>query len=86
MYKELYTADAHPPREIARMVKHLGVAKAQTDAVTLVVLAVLAGAFISLGSVSFCMREIPVQIDILGVAAVNLVCQAAAGPTVAWRR
>ena len=45
--------DAHPPREIARMVERLGVAKAQTDAVTLVVLAVLAGAFISLGALFF---------------------------------
>ena len=48
-----YLADAHPPREIARMVERLGVAKAQTDAVTLVVLAVLAGAFISLGALFF---------------------------------
>jgi formate/nitrite transporter FocA (FNT family) len=47
-----YVADAHPPREIARRVERLGVAKAQTDTVTLVVLAVLAGAFISLGAPS----------------------------------
>ena len=46
-------ADAHPPREIAHMVEKLGVAKARTDAVTLVVLAVLAGAFISLGALFF---------------------------------
>lgn len=45
--------DAHPPREIARLVERLGVAKAQTDAVTLLVLAVLAGAFISLGALFF---------------------------------
>ena len=45
--------DAHPPREIARLVEGLGVAKAQTDAVTLIVLAVLAGAFISLGALFF---------------------------------
>lgn len=45
-----YLADAHPPREIARMVERLGVAKARTDTLTLVVLAVLAGAFISLGA------------------------------------
>jgi formate transporter len=48
-----YVADAHPPREIARRVERLGVAKAQTDTVTLVVLAVLAGAFISLGALFF---------------------------------
>ncbi len=46
-------ADAHPPREIARLVERLGVAKAQTDAITLIVLAVLAGAFISLGALFF---------------------------------
>lgn len=46
-------ADAHPPREIARRVEYLGVAKAQTDTVTLIVLAVLAGAFISLGALFF---------------------------------
>ena len=47
------SADAHPPREIARMVESLGVTKARTDAITLVVLAVLAGAFISLGALFF---------------------------------
>jgi formate/nitrite transporter len=46
-------AEAYPPREIARAVERLGVAKAQTDTVTLVVLAVLAGAFISLGALFF---------------------------------
>jgi formate/nitrite transporter len=45
--------DAYAPREIARAVERLGVAKAQTDSVTLVVLAVLAGAFISLGALFF---------------------------------
>lgn len=45
--------DAHPPREIARLVERLGVAKAQADAITLIVLAVLAGAFISLGALVF---------------------------------
>lgn len=46
-------ADAYPPPEIARKVEQLGVAKAQTDALTLVVLAALAGAFISLGALFF---------------------------------
>jgi formate transporter len=45
-----YLADAYTPREIAHLVQHLGVSKAQTDTITLVVLAVLAGAFISLGA------------------------------------
>ena len=48
-----HLADAHSPREIARMVERLGVAKARTDTVTLVLLAVLAGAFISLGALFF---------------------------------
>lgn len=48
-----HLADAHPPQEIARMVERLGVAKAHADAVTLGVLAVLAGAFISLGALFF---------------------------------
>ena len=53
MEKAPHVVEAHPPREIARMVEHLGVAKAQTGTVTLVVLAVLAGAFISLGALFF---------------------------------
>jgi formate transporter len=46
-------SDAHAPAEIARKVESLGVAKARTDAGTLLVLAVLAGAFISLGALLF---------------------------------
>jgi formate/nitrite transporter len=46
-------ADAHSPREIAALVERLGVAKARTGAITLGVLAVLAGAFISLGAILF---------------------------------
>jgi formate/nitrite transporter len=42
--------DAHPPREIARLVETLGVSKARADAGTLLLLAVLAGAFIALGA------------------------------------
>lgn len=53
MDKQPYLADAHPPREIARKVESLGVAKAHTDSLTLLVLAVLAGAFISLGALFF---------------------------------
>jgi formate/nitrite transporter len=43
-------SDAHPPAEIAHLVERLGVAKARLDALTVLVLAVLAGAFIALGS------------------------------------
>ncbi|MCS7166338.1 MAG: formate/nitrite transporter family protein [Gemmatales bacterium] len=45
--------EARPPREIAEQVEKVGVAKARTDAVTLFVLAILAGAFISLGALFF---------------------------------
>ncbi|MFM8558663.1 MAG: formate transporter FocA, partial [bacterium] len=45
--------DARPPRDIARQVEQVGVTKANTDALTLFVLAVLAGAFISLGGLFF---------------------------------
>jgi formate transporter len=53
MDKHQYLGDAHPPREIARKVERLGVAKAETNTLTLLVLAVLAGAFVSLGSLFF---------------------------------
>jgi formate transporter len=53
MDKPPSAADAHPPRDIARMVQRLGVAKAQTDTITLGVLSVLAGAFVSLGALFF---------------------------------
>lgn len=47
------TADARPPREIARQVEGVGVAKASTPTITLLLLALLAGAFISLGALFF---------------------------------
>jgi formate/nitrite transporter len=53
MDKASSATDAHPPRDIARMVERLGVTKARTDTVTLGVLAVLAGAFISMGALFF---------------------------------
>lgn len=45
--------DAYAPCEIARRVEELGVAKVRADTTTLLVLAVLAGAFISLGALFF---------------------------------
>ena len=53
MDKEPDLNDAYPPQEIAWKVERLGVAKAHADALTLLVLAVLAGAFISLGALLF---------------------------------
>jgi formate transporter len=45
--------DAYQPRQIAQRVKEMGVAKARAKLLTLFVLAVLAGAFISLGALLF---------------------------------
>ena len=50
MDDETHVVDAYTPREIAEKVESLGVAKARTDGLTLLVLALLAGAFISLGA------------------------------------
>jgi formate transporter len=49
----LRVTDAFTPLEIAHRLEALGVAKARTDAGTLFALAVLAGAFISLGALFF---------------------------------
>lgn len=53
MERRLSFADAYPPRQIALKVEELGVAKAGSDALTMGVLAVLAGAFISMGALFF---------------------------------
>lgn len=45
--------EAFPPREIARKAEQVGVAKANTDGLTLLVLAILAGAFIALAALLF---------------------------------
>jgi len=53
MDEQLHVSDAYPPQEIARKVERIGVAKAHADTLTVLVLAVLAGAFISLGALLF---------------------------------
>jgi formate/nitrite transporter len=53
MDQQLSFADAYPPREIARKVEELGVTKARSDTLTVLALALLAGAFISLGALFF---------------------------------
>lgn len=53
MNMEPFQGDAYPPAEIARKVEQLGAVKAHTDTLTLLVLAILAGAFISLGALFF---------------------------------
>jgi formate/nitrite transporter len=53
MSKAALFSDAYQPAQIARRVAEMGVAKARADSLTLLVLAVLAGAFISLGALFF---------------------------------
>ncbi|MFG6177342.1 formate/nitrite transporter family protein [Halomonas sp. THAF12] len=53
MNKAPLFGDAYQPREIAHRVTRMGVVKARADTLTLGVLAVLAGAFISLGALFF---------------------------------
>lgn len=53
MNKEINTSEVFPPVEIARKVERLGVAKAHADSLSLLVLGILAGAFISLGALFF---------------------------------
>jgi formate transporter len=53
MLTVLPTIDAYTPREIAHKVETLGVPKARSDTVSVLVLAVLAGAFIALGALCF---------------------------------
>src|SRR5262249_54476670 len=45
--------DAYAPREIAHRIETLGVTKARSDAVSVLLLAILAGAFIALGALFF---------------------------------
>ena len=45
--------EAYTPREIARKIETLGVTKARSDTLSLLVLAILAGAFIALGALFF---------------------------------
>lgn len=46
-------SDAYAPAQIAQRIEQIGVAKARADALTLLVLAVLAGAFIALGALFY---------------------------------
>ena len=59
------TIDAYTPREIAHKIETLGVTKARSDTLSLLVLAVLAGAFIALGALFFtvCFRRARVNLD-----------------------
>ena len=47
------TQDAYSPSDIADKVEKMGIRKAHTDATTLLILAVLAGAFIAIGSLLY---------------------------------
>ncbi|MCC2632643.1 MAG: formate/nitrite transporter family protein [Ramlibacter sp.] len=68
--KDFFGSDAYAPAEIARRVSSVGVAKARLALLPLVMLGVLAGAFIGLGS----MLSVIVKADAsLGFAASQLV-------------
>lgn len=67
---ELFGSDAYAPREIAERIETVGVAKARMATLPLLMLGVLAGAFIGLGSLFF----VVVKSDAgLGFAAAQLV-------------
>lgn len=53
MTNQTTPGSAYPPAEIARKVEQVGEKKAHTDTLTLLVLAILAGAFISLGAIFY---------------------------------
>lgn len=50
---DVSSLESRPPREIARVVENVGVAKAKADSGSLLVLGCLAGAFISVGALLF---------------------------------
>jgi len=53
MNEKPLNTDVHPPREIARLFERAGVARVQSDTLSFLALAVLAGAFIALGTLFF---------------------------------
>ena len=64
------TIDAYTPREIAHKIETLGVTKSRSDTLSLLVLAVLAGAFIALGALFF---TVVVTRPVLGFGVSRLV-------------
>lgn len=67
---ELFGSDAYAPREIAERIETVGVAKARMATLPLLMLGVLAGAFIGLGSLFFVIVKSDAS---LGFAAAQLV-------------
>lgn len=70
MAGELYGSDAYAPSEVARRIETVGVAKARMATLPLLMLGVLAGAFIGLGSMLFVIVRADAT---LGFAAAQLV-------------
>jgi len=62
MSQQSFQSDAYPPAEIARKVEQLGEKKAHTGTLTLLVLATLAGAFISMGALLYTVVIIESQL------------------------
>jgi len=67
---ELYGSDAYAPREVAQRVESVGVAKARLPTLPLLMLGVLAGAFIGLGAMLFALVKSDAT---LGFAASQLL-------------
>jgi len=67
---ELYGSDAYSPSEVARRVATVGVAKARMATLPLLMLGILAGAFIGLGSMMFVIVRADAS---LGFAASQIV-------------
>jgi formate transporter len=67
---ELYGSDAYAPSEVARRVATVGVAKARMATLPLLMLGILAGAFIGLGSMMFVIVRADAS---LGFAASQIV-------------
>lgn len=53
MAQELFGSDAFSPKEVAERIETVGIAKARLPALSLLMLAVLAGAFIGFGALNF---------------------------------
>src|SRR5512132_2480395 len=67
---ELYGSDAYSPSQVARRIETVGVAKARLATLPLLMLGVLAGAFIGLGSMLFVIVRADAT---LGLAASQIV-------------
>jgi len=83
---ELLGSDANAPREVARRIETVGVAKVQMAALPLVMLGVLAGAFIALGAFAFLIVKANATLGCLAVAGRARLLAGAADGGGGWCR